>query len=329
MPPAPSQPFYPAPALQDRGCTLAFDKKTLVLPRGTVFEEHLIVVDGDVILGNHVVCGFGLKTPKRVFAGQGVELGGSVDADGDVRIDQSSQVQGDVRSRASVYLGERCFVQGDLEVDGDLDVGDDVRVGKSLKAKGFVQKRNPVPIVIYVFIYLLELLRLGQSAEVERILAELEEADDVGFAVDEGFLFIPDGSKVGLQETDVKGGLEAGEDVRILGNMTVHGPAVLRAGSRVLGALKADGDVDLGRDCEVQGEVRSQGTVRIGPGAQVLGSLHAQSVVMYPGATVDGRIHAVDGVQFSTEAHLEAERTAQAKVEEFQGKSADLVDLLG
>lgn len=307
---------------------MAFDKKTFVLPRGTVFEEHTIVSHGDLILGNRVHCGFGVQTGGRVFAGQGTEIQGDVRATGDVRIDQSTHIEGDVSSDANVYLGERCFVKGDLTVEGDLDVGDDVRVGGALKAKGFVQKRNPVPFVIYVFIYLLELLRMGQSAEVERILKELEDADEVELAVDEVFLFVPDGSRIGLQESDVRGALEAGEDVRILGNLTIHGPATLHRGVRVLGALRADEDVSLGPDCEVQGEVRSGGTVTVGEGTQVLGDLKAKAVVMYPGATVDGKIRAEEGVEFRTEKQAAAEETAKGKVEEFAGKAADLVDLL-
>ncbi len=307
---------------------MSFDKKTLVLPKDTVFEEHTIVTEGDVIVGNHAQLSFGIDTKRRIFCGQGAEIEGSLRSDGDVRLDQSTHVEGDVGSDANVYIGERCFIKGDLVVEGDLDVGDDVRVGGKLTAKGWVQKRNPVPLVIYLFIYLLELLRMGQSAEVDRILKELEEADDIELAVEEGFLFVPDGSKLGLQQWDVKGNLDAGEDVRILGNLQIKGNARLQSGSRVLGALRADGDIELGADTEIQGEVRAGGTVTVGQDAQVLGALRAHSVVMLPGATVDGKIHAEEGVEFRTEAQVKAHKTAEGKVEEFQGKAADLVDLL-
>jgi len=293
-----------------------------------VFEEHTIVTKGDFILGNHVKMEFGLKTEGRVFAGQGVEIGGHIEATDDVRLDQSTHIEGDVTGGANVYLGERCFIKGDLAVEGDLDVGDDVRIGGKLNAKGWVQKRNPIPLVLYIFIYLLELMRLGQGKEVERILAELEEGDDTDITVDEVFLFLPDDSRIGLQDSDIKGHLSAGDDVRILGNLQIEGNATFGSGCRVLGALRADGDVMLGPDTEVQGELRAGGAVTVSTGCQVLGDLRARSVTMYPNASVDGKIIATEGVSFRTELQERAKATAEDKVEAFAGKAADLVDLL-
>lgn len=309
---------------------MGFDKRTLVLPPKTTFEEHTIVTTGDLILGNHVQCGFGLKTDGRVFVGQGTKLGGAVECVGDLRLDQSVHVLGDISCGANAYLGERCFVQGDLALEGDLDVGDDVRITGQLKAKGWVNKRSPVPILIYIFIYLLELLRMGQSEEVERILKELEdqeEADEI--AVGEVFLFVPDGSEIDLQRMVVKGGLEAGDESRILGNLTVHGDVELGIGTRIHGALRADGDVTLMPDSEVEGDLVSEGHVIVGEGCQVLGDLKAKSVEMYTSATVDGNILAEGGVRFRTEAQERKKKTAEENLETFASKTADLVDLLG
>lgn len=308
---------------------MAFDKRALVLPAGTRFEERTIVGKGDLILGNHVRSDFGIKTDGRVFAGQGVELGGHVEADGDIRMDASTHILGDVRGEGNAYLGERCFIQGDLDLAGDLDVGDDVRIAGQLKAKGWVNKRNPVPLVVYILLYLLELLRLGKSDEVEKILAELEDADDVEIAIDEVFLFIPDNTKLGLQKSDVKGGLHAGEDCRILGNFTVHGDVHVGDRTVFYGALRVEGDVELRPDSEVQGSLEATGKVIVGEGCNILGDLVAASVEMYTSATVDGKIKAEDGVEFRTEAQERAKETAAAKVEEMDGKASDLVDLLG
>jgi len=308
---------------------MPFDKRTLVLPQGTRFEERTIVTKGDFILGNHVRMAFGLRTEGRVFAGQGVEIDGDVSCTDDLRVDQSSHLLGDVTGGANVYLGERCFVKGDLALEGDLDVGDDVRIGGQLKAKGWVNKRNPVPLVLYVFIYLLELLRMGQSEEVDRILKELEEADDAEISVDEVFLFVPDGCEIGLQRSEVKGAFLAKEDCRVLGNLVVRGDAELGAESQVCGALRADGDVFLRRGSEVQGDLVAAGRAVIGQGCQVLGDLKARSVEMYASSTVDGKILADEGIQFRTEEQDVRVGTAEEKVEAFAGRSADLVDLLG
>ncbi len=308
---------------------MAFDKRTLVLPAGTVFEERTIVGPGDFILGNHVQCGFGLKAGGRLFTGQGARVEGDLSCDGDLRLDQSTHIEGDIVGGANVYLGERCFIKGDLALEGDLDVGDDVRIGGQLKAKGWVQKRNPVPLIIYLFIYILELLRMGQSEEVERILKEMEESEDSEIAVDEVFLFIPDGSEIGLQSSEIKGGLEVGEGCRVLGNLTVRGDVVLGRNVTVHGALRADGDVTMDPESEVQGDLVSGGTATIGESCQVFGAVKANAVEMYTSATVDGKVVAAEGVAFRTESQDKAVATAEEKAEEMEGKAADLVDLLG
>lgn len=306
---------------------MPFDKRTLVLPKGTRFEERTIVTTGDLILGNHVQAAYGLRTDGRLFAGQGASVEGDVRCGGDLRADQSCHLLGNVEAGANVYLGERSFVKGDVSLEGDLDVGDDVRIGGQLKAKGWVQKRSPVPLVIYLFIYLLELLRLGQSEEVARILKEMEGADEI--AVSEVFLFVPDHSRLGIAASEVKGGLLAKEDCRILGNLTVRGDAELGAGTKVCGALRADGAVRLRRGAEVQGDLVAGGPVVIGEGCTVLGDLTATSVEMYASSTVDGKILAEGGIRFRTEERDARIDVAEQKVDAFAGKAADLVDLLG
>lgn len=308
---------------------MPFDRRTLVLPEGSAFEERTLAAPGDLILGDHVRCAYGLRTPARAFLGNGVHVQGDVQCGGDLRADTSTHVEGSARVGASGYLGERCFVQGDLEVAADLDVGDDVRVGGRLHAKGWVSKRDPVPLVLYVFLYLLELLRLGHSAEVERILKELEEPG-AELAIGDGFLFVPDHSVLEATSLDVHGNLDAAKGVRILGNALVRGDARLGPGARVFGALRADGRVELQPGAEVQGDVVAGGECVVGEGCLVLGDLHARSAVLYPGATVEGKVVAAEGVSFRTEAQDRAQATAEAQVESFAAtKAADLADLLG
>ncbi|MHB1261735.1 MAG: hypothetical protein ACYC2H_08460 [Thermoplasmatota archaeon] len=308
---------------------MAFDKKTFVLPEGAVFEERTLATQGDLILGDHVRCAYGLRTPGRTFLGVGVEVKGDIQSGGDLRADTSTHIEGSARVGASGFLGERCFVQGDLEVEADLDVGDDVRVGGRLQAKGWVNKRDPVPMVLYIFLYLLELMRLGHSAEVEKLLKELEEAD-ADIAVGDGFLFVPDNSILEPTSLDIHGNLDAQKGVRILGNALVRGHARLGEGVRVFGAVRADGDVELRPGAEVQGDLVAGGEVIVGEGCTILGSLHGRTVVLYPGATIDGKVVAAEGVTFRTEAQAKAQQTAVENVEAFAvTKSADLADLLG
>ncbi len=72
------------------------------------------------------------------------------------------------------------------------------------------------------------------------------------------------------------------------------------------------------------------GEVIVGEGCTILGSLHGRTVVLYPGATIDGKVVAAEGVTFRTEAQAKAQQTAVENVEAFAvTKSPDLADLLG
>ncbi|HET6399386.1 MAG TPA: polymer-forming cytoskeletal protein [Candidatus Thermoplasmatota archaeon] len=302
-----------------------------MLPAGTVLDDTTIVAPADLILGNQVRLGFGVRAGGRLFIGQGVDVGGPATCAGEIRMDSSSRIRGSAASGGNAYLGERCRIDGDLEVEGDMDVGDDVQVGGLLKAKGWVQKRSPVPLVMYVFLYLLELLRLGHSKEVDRILKELDEMEQESpedILVADGFLFVPDGSRLGGERGEVNGNLDVGPHVRLLGNLTVKGNVRLGVGARVLGAVRCEGDAVLEAGSEVQGELACTGSADLADGCQVLGDLKADTVRMVTSATVDGKIVAAGGVMFRQPEQVEAQATATAKVKEFGGKAADLIDLL-
>ena len=302
-----------------------FDKKTLVIPDDTKFEERTILTVGDVILGNHTRIDFGIITSGRLFAGEKVEIHGDVKADGDVRIDLFGAVQGSVTSKGHVYLGEKSRIDGELRLDGDLDVGDDVQIKQGFEAKGWINIRNPIPMVIYLFLYLLELLRLGRSEEVEKILAELEAEGKQEILIGDVFLYVPDGSTIGLTSSEVKGNLRIGGSCRVLGNYTVKGDVLVGEKTRLYGAVRATGALKLLPGAEVQGEVQVGGAAEICEGCHVLGDLTALSVEMHQSAVVDGTLNAAEGVRFIT---VQQKEMAE-KVERFEaGQLDDLVDLL-
>lgn len=304
---------------------MVFDKKTLVIPDDTKFEERTILTVGDVILGNHVKLDFGVLTSGRFFGGESVEVDGDVSAEGDVRLDMFSRVSGSVGSKADVYLGEKSRIEGQLRLEGDLDVGDDVQIKQGFEAKGWINIRNPIPLVIYVFIYLMELLRMGRSEEVEKILKEMEEASEEEILVSDVFMYVPDGSRLGLTASDIKGNLRIGGGCRILGNFVARGDVVIGTRTKLYGAVRATGGLKLLDDSEVQGEVHVEGPVEIGPGCHVLGDLSAASVQIHQSAIVDGTLNAPGGIKFVTDK----DKRAEEKVERFEGNQMDdIVDLL-
>ncbi len=303
---------------------MPFDKKSFVVPDGTRFEEHTIVAPGDFILGNHVRLQFGVTTPGRVFAGENVHVEGHVRTPKDLRLDHFCRVSGNVESGGSVYLGEKTRVEGKLVVGGDLDVGDDVAIAQGFEAKGWINIRSPVPVVVYLFLYLMELLRLGKSDEVEKILQEVEAAQE-RIQVNEGFLFVPDGSTIGLTNSVVKGNLYIGRGCRVLGNYIVHGNVNIGPESKLFGAVRAAGNMRVQGRAEVQGTLESSRGITIGEEVRVLGDVRAATVDMFHSAVVDGRVVAPGGIRFSTQHSL----AMQDKVERFQaGMRDDIVDLL-
>jgi predicted acyltransferase (DUF342 family) len=142
---------------------MVFDRKTLVIPGKTQFEEKIISSVGDVVIGDRSLVHFGIKTNGRIFVGEYVITDGDLSAKNDVRIDIFSSIGGDISSGGNVYLGEKVKVAGKLSLAGDLDVGDNVEIESGFEAKGWINIRSPIPTVIYIFIYLLQLLKMGHS----------------------------------------------------------------------------------------------------------------------------------------------------------------------
>jgi len=301
-----------------------FDKRSFVVPDGTRFEEHTIVSPGDVVLGNHVRCEFGLATSGRIFAGENVHVDGHLKTPGELRLDHFCRVSGSIEAGGNVYLGEKSRIEGKLVVGGDLDVGDDVAIAQGFEAKGWINIRNPVPIVVYLFLYLMELLRLGKSDEVEKLLAEIEAAQE-RIQIRENFLYIPDGSTVGLTNSVIKGNLFVGKGCRVLGNYVVHGTVNIGPEAKIFGAVRAAGNVRVQAKAEVQGTLESSRSILIGEEVRVLGDVRAETVDMSHNAVVDGRVVAPGGIRFSTQQSL----AMQDKVERYAaGIRDDIVDLL-
>lgn len=304
---------------------MGFDKRSLVIPDGTRFEEHMLIAPGDIVLGNNTRIEFGLLTEQRVFAGANSKIQGRIQSGAEIRLDNFCLVTADVAAKGNVYLGEKSRIEGKLVVGGDLDVGDDVAITKGFEAKGWINIRSPVPIVMYLFIYMLQLLQMGKSDEVEKILQDIEAAKET-IQVGDKFLYLPDRSILGLQHSSIHGNFFVGRDCRVLGNYKIRGNATIGPGSKLYGALRAEGVIRLQGTSEVQGTLETMGKAIIGEGCRVLGDVRAAEVEMYPSSVVDGRIIAPGGVKFTSQTSLAMDE----KVERYQaGLSDDIVDLLG
>ena len=300
---------------------MTFDRKTLVIPDETKFEEKTIVTKGDVVIGDRCLIQFGIKTDGRIFVGEHVIIDGNLEASDDIRVDIFSNIGGDVKSGNNVYFGEKVKVKGKLSLEGDLDVGDSVEIEKGFEAKGWINIRSPIPVVIYIFIYLMQLLKMGHSEEIDRILEEIEENEGDTIPISEIFLFIPSNSIIGVQKSKVDYNIRVGKKSRILGNYDIKGNAFIDEGSKVHGTIKTTGDVFSAKNVKIQGNIDSNGDVRVEDKSSIAGNISGAKIFLSKTATVNGELFAKNGISFMSESQNQAEE----KIERFE-KNTDIVD---
>lgn len=300
---------------------MTFDRKTLVIPDNTKFEERTIITNGDVVIGDRCLINFGIKTDGRIFIGEHAIIEGNVEANKDIRVDIFSNINGDVKSGGNVYFGEKVKVNGKLCLKGDLDVGDSVEIDKGFEAKGWINIRSPIPVVIYIFIYLLQLLKMGHSEEIDRILEEIEENEGDTIPISETFLFIPNNSIIGAQKSKIDFNLRVGKKSRLLGNFDLKGNAMVEENSVIFGTLNTTGNVFCDKKTTIQGNINSNGEVRIEDKANIAGNVRGEKIYLSKTASVNGELLAKKGVSFMTSSQIESED----KVKRFQ-TDADVID---
>ncbi|MFB6353122.1 MAG: polymer-forming cytoskeletal protein [Halobacteriales archaeon] len=259
----------------------------LVIPDGATVEEHDLVTDGDVLVGGQSTVEFGVRG-RNVLAGERVRFGGGIEAEGDCRLDMWSEVDGSVLVAEDAYLGSRVHVTGQLVVGGDLDIGDDVTIDQGFEANGWIVIRNPMPTIVFLLIYLSQLLRLGEEEAAEQLVSEL--FDDEAAATEP--LVIPRGSQVGDDAWRVSAPARVGAGCRLHGNLRAD-RIDLGADTELFGSLRARGDVAVGEDAVIHGDVSTRdGAVTLAAGVAIKGDLACDEAVVHQDAAVDGSIRA-------------------------------------
>ena len=271
----------------------------LVIPDGTTVEEHDLVTDSDVIVGGQSTVEFGVRG-NNVIAGERTRFEGHIEAEGDCRLDMWCDVAEDVLVGEDAYLGERVHIGGELKVAGDLDIGDDVDIDEGFEANGWIVIRNPMPTIVFLFVYLSHLLRIGEEDTAEDVLAAALDADREAQP-----LLVPRGTHVSDDAWRVSAPARIGDDCRLHGNLRAESLTVGRD-TTVFGSLRAKNDLTVGRASEIKGDVTTRnGTVSIGPGVHVWGDISAENVALHENATVDGTIRASNEMRMHTDSVLE------------------------
>jgi predicted acyltransferase (DUF342 family) len=278
---------------------MVFDKETLVIPNETVYENNHIQVTGDIILDDRTIVDYNLHTDKRIFIGEWVKIHGELNAEDDIRIDKFSEIHGDIVGGNDIYLGERVKVAGKLTVGKDLDVGDDVSIEKGFDARGWINIRNPIPMIIYFFIYLFNLLKRGHGEEVDRILKELDEQDQSPeeILVSDNFLYIPSGTVAEPDVIKIKGNCRIGGKCNLRGNYNVTGNFKIGDETELTGNIIAKGNIILGDNVKITGTLETKDHIIIGQECTITGDVTCRTLEMVQNTVIDGIIHAPDGVK--------------------------------
>jgi predicted acyltransferase (DUF342 family) len=277
---------------------MTFERKTLVIPDKTNFEEEVITTRGDVVIGDRSLLRFGVNTDGRIFVGEHAIIDGNLEASNDVRVDIFSTIGGDIKSGGNVYLGEKSKIKGTLSLKGDLDVGDSVEIEKGFEAKGWINIRNPVPVVIYIFVYLMQLLKMGRSEEIERILEELEQNEEGTIPISKSFLFLPNNSIISISNSKVEGSLQIGKECKLQGNYDIKGNISVDEKSEILGTLKATGNVFCGKKVKIHGNISSTGTVNITEQVEIFGNVSGEEIFLSKTASIQGTLLGKKGISF-------------------------------
>lgn len=262
------------------------EPRGLIIPDYTVMEEHSILVDGDVLVGNYAELEFGLIA-KMVAAGEHVKINGNILSEDDVRIDMWSEITGDVRTKSDAYLGEFVKINGKLMVSGNLDVGNNVKISGGYEAKGWLVVRKQLPVMMFIFLYLVALLRISGEEEVEKALEELFSDDVSGNRV----MSIPNRTKIGLEAIKTTSSAVIGSHCRLLGNIRARSVSM---GKHVtlFGGIRAGGGIIAGSDCTIHGNLLAKEKVHIGRNCKILGNIIADKIAMHETSRVDGTLTA-------------------------------------
>ena len=256
---------------------------SLKIPDGTTVEEHDLVTDGDVIVGGQSTVEFGVRG-QNVVAGERVRFGGDIEAEGDCRLDMWCDVAGNVLVGDDAYLGERVHVGGQLMVSGDLDIGDDVEIDQGFEANGWIVIRNPVPTLVFYFVVLSQLLRVGETDAAE----EISEA--LGGDSPHDPLVIPRGGTVSDDSWQVSTPATVGDGCRLHGNLRAR-EIEMGADNNVFGSLRARGDVAVDEGTRIHGDVTTRGgTVELAKDVRILGDVSCADLELHEDAVVDGSI---------------------------------------
>lgn len=258
---------------------------TFIVPDNAVIDDQKIATETDMIIGNHAAIARDVKG-GFVMIGEGVHITGEINTDDDIRADVWCKFDQNVNVGGDAYLGEFTTITGKIVVEGDLDIGKEVKLNGGFLSKGWIVVRNPLPVMVFIFLYIRAMIGIGKtSEEIDKALNELfEDDEEIDFEnMDEDkmsqilnrgrFFVIPLGSKISSESINVP------EDVIIGNDCNVSTRIICKR-------------FESGKNLVFSGFIRSKGEALIGEGSRISGDINAAKVIIDKNVKVDGKISA-------------------------------------
>ncbi|MDR0768220.1 MAG: hypothetical protein LBE57_07365 [Methanosarcinales archaeon] len=274
---------------------------TFVVPDNAAIDDQNIVTEADMIIGNHAMIARNIKS-GFLMVGEGVHIGGEINADDDLRADVWCKFDSNVNVGGDAYIGEFTAVNGKIIVEGDLDIGKEVKLNGGFLSKGWVVVRNPLPVMVFIFLYIRAMIGLGKSSEeIDKALNELfEDDEEIDFEnMDENkmsevlsrgrFFVIPIGTKISSESINVP------EDAVIGNNCDISTRIICKrflGGKNLVfnGFIRSKGETLIGEGSVVKGEINTSGKLIIDKNVKIDGKISAKSVWIHETSFVEGKV---------------------------------------
>ena len=262
-----------------------------LLPDGTELQEHSIKTDRDIVVGEFCQIDYGLRGAD-VYVGESTKIREYVWANGDARIGNLCEIGSDVIAKQDAYIGEGVRINGRLVVSGTLDIGENVEISEGFEATGEIAVRNPMPVLVFIIIYLMTMLRIENEKELDRLLDNLFTDDKEKVEIP---LMIPARSRLNMKVFSVPSSIRIGRKCRLHGNIRAGSIDVLED-TVIFGSLRARRTISVAGGVTVHGNVEGGGKVYVKCGAHILGDVIAKEIFLHEDAKIDGIIEAPHGM---------------------------------
>jgi len=268
-----------------------------LLPDGTELQEHSIKTDRNIVIGEFCQIDYGLRGAD-VIVGDSTKIREYIWADGDARVGNWCEIGSDVVAKQDAYIGEGAKILGKLKVAGTLDIGERVEIREGFEATGAIEVRNPMPVIMFILIYFMTLMRIQREEDVDRILDDLFSDNEEEFEMP---LMIPSRSKLNMNLFSVPSTMKIGKGCRLHGNIRA-GSIDVQPDTVIFGSLRAKRGITVTSGVEVHGNVESGDEVYVKKGAHILGDVIAKTIRLHEDAKIDGTIEAPHGLHIERDA---------------------------